>query len=223
MLLFRTASFALALTAGLLGGCATSRSELSIATPASATAPRLANPNAPTAVVRVVKDARMFEQKPSEPSTPSLGFEGSDKATFEIKQRAVGRKRNSFGMALGDVLLQQGQSVEGLVRDSITEALRESGYNVVAGGAVTTPSMEISADIKKFWSWVQPGFVAITVKSEIAVDLTVSSKTGVTPVSVSVEDPRQFVTDSAWLEAIQKALAAFRAQAVRVLPKGPQP
>ena len=34
-----------------------------------------------------------------------LGFEGSAKSTAEIKARAIGRKRNGFGKALGDVLI----------------------------------------------------------------------------------------------------------------------
>ena len=196
----------------LLGGCATNRSEVRLAQP-GVPATRSPNVNAPTAVIRTVSDERTFEQAPDEPSTPSLGFEGALQATAEAKSRAIGRKRNTFGKALGDVFLQDGQTVEGIVRENLAAALREAGFNV-RGEQVTDPaSLVIDVHVKKFWAWVQPGFWAITVNADISTDLDISTASSPLPVTIHVEDARQFVTDSAWIETIEKALQSYRREA----------
>ena len=204
-----------------LEGCATTRSEVQIpSAPPQATI--AANPDAPRAVLRVVKDSRRFEQAPGDPSTPSLGFEGAEKATADTRLRAVGRKRNGFGQAIGDVLLQQGQTVEGLVRAALVQALGDAGYNVVAASD-TGPSLEIDAQINRLWAWIEPGFWAITLRSEVAVDLALSNRNGPATVAVSVADPHQFITDSDWIETIGKALSAFRIEAARKIPPAVRP
>lgn len=193
----------------LLGGCATSRSELQLAQP-SLPAVQSLNANAPTAVIRTVKDERTFEQAPDEPSTPSLGFEGALQATAEAKARAIGRKRNTFGKALGDVFLQDGQTVGGIVRENLAAALREAGFNVLGEQATEPASLVIDVHIRKFWAWIQPGFWAITVNADISTDLDLSSASSPLPVTIHVEDARQFVTDSVWVETIEKALQSYR-------------
>jgi len=67
MLERRVASIAL-----LIATFATSRSEVQLtSTPATRAVPERAD--APTAIIRTVKDERTFEQAPKQPSTPSLG------------------------------------------------------------------------------------------------------------------------------------------------------
>jgi hypothetical protein len=212
MLNTRFLTLALLATALLLGGCATSRSELRLASP-SQLATQPLNASAPTVVIRTVKDERTFEQAPDEPSTPSLGFEGVLQATAEAKARAIGRKRNTFGKALGDVFLQDGQTVVGVVRENLTTALREAGFNVREEKAAEPGSLLVDVHIKKFWAWVQPGFWAITVNADISTELDISSASSPTPVTVHVEDARQLVTESAWIETIEKALQSYRREA----------
>ena len=201
----------------VLGGCATSRSELKLASPAptQTTAHRA---NAPTAVIRTVKDDRIFEQAPGDPSTPSLGFEGALQATAEAKSRAIGRKRNTFGKALGDVFLQDGQTVESVIRENLATVLVGAGYNVRNEPAGEPPALLIDVRIGKFWAWVQPGFWAITVNTDIATDLQLSTTAIAIPVTVHVEDPRQIVTDSAWIEAVETALQVYRREVAQKLP-----
>ena len=153
MTVFRTIRAALVIATIVLTGCATSRSELRLIAP-SASLPVAALHDAPIAVIRSVKDVRRFALAPSDPSTPSLGFEGAEKATAEVRSRAIGRKRNTFGMAMGDVLLQEGQTVDALVRDALTSALRDNGFNVLASGNGTPPKLEIDVQITTFWSWI---------------------------------------------------------------------
>ncbi len=52
-----------------------------------------------------VEDDRKFQDKPASADIPSLKGEQSN-ATVEEKARAVARKRNGYGKALGDILLK---------------------------------------------------------------------------------------------------------------------
>lgn len=204
-------------TAMALGGCATNRSELQIGAGPSSQS-RSTNVNAPTAVIRSVKDERIFEQAPRQANIPSLGFEGATQATAETKLRAIGRKRNGYGMALGDVLLQDGQTVESVVRENLASVLQDAGYNVRTGGTLDNASLVIDVRIQEFWAWIHPGFWSITVNTDISTDLMLSTMPNSIPVVVHVKDPQLIVTDSAWIEAIGKGLDAFRHEAARKLP-----
>jgi hypothetical protein len=208
-------ALALVVASAVLGGCATSRSEIKIAPPAVAAAPAT-KPRA--VVIQSVRDERSFATAPSEPSTPSLGGEGSSDA---VKARAIARKRNGYGQALGDVLLQDGQTVTGLVRENVAAAFRQAGYRVANDVASAGPSpLLVDVRIRKFWSWLQPGFVAITLHSTIETDLQLAGGGPVTTVSVNTQDSRQIAGDSAWIETVEKALEAYRLQAAGKL-QGP--
>jgi hypothetical protein len=164
-------------------------------------------------LIRNVLDERVFEQAPSDPSIPSLGFEGANAAPDAIKARAVGRKRGGFGKALGDVLLQEGQSVTGLMRESVAAALQDAGYRVVsapeAGGP---PPLVVDVHVKQFWSWFQPGFWAITLNANVETGIDVVSVKPV-HVKVHVEQAGLAATDGAWLEIVDKARQAYRVEA----------
>lgn len=191
-------------------GCATSRSEIKLSSPAM-----LSNTNVSsgrTAVIRSIKDERVFEQAPKDPSTPSLGFGGADQSSTELKARAIGRKRNTYGKALGDVLLQSGQTVEGVVRENLAAALTQAGYQVKSEDAAGALPLVIDVRIKQFWAWFQPGFWAITLNTNIVTDLDLSGAATPTTINVHAEDSRQAATESAWMEIVGKALDDYRAQ-----------
>ncbi|WP_157719145.1 hypothetical protein [Halopseudomonas salegens] len=86
-----------------------------------------------------VVDNRVFEEAPRDPPVPSLGFEGASAATDAIKARAIGRKRDSYGKALGDILLPEGQSVEQLIRLHATTAFNDTGWQVVDIAVIAKP------------------------------------------------------------------------------------
>jgi hypothetical protein len=201
-------------TTVVLSGCATSRSELRLTSPVSSRA-TTSNAAAPIVVIRSVKDERVFEQAPRQANIPSLGFEGATGATADAKLRAIGRKRNTYGMALGDVFLQDGQTVESVVRENLASALQDAGYNVRNAEAAGASATVIDVHIKQFWAWIHPGFWAITVNTDIVTDVTLSTSPNSIPVVVHLKDARMLVTDSAWLEAIDKALQAYRVEAAQ--------
>jgi hypothetical protein len=161
-----------------------------------------------------VKDERIFEQAPKEASTPSLGFEGADKATAETKTRAIGRKRGGYGKAMGDVLLQSGQTVESVIRENLSAALVQAGYQVKNENTAGQSPLVIEVHIKQFWAWFQPGFWAITLNANIGTDLIVSGAQSPISINSHTEVNRQAATESAWMDIIDKALEDYRAQVV---------
>lgn len=198
------------LAMAVLGGCATTRSEIALSAPVAA-APATGKP----VVIRSVKDERVFEQAPRDPGTPSLGFEGAAQASAETRARAIGRKRNTYGQALGDVLLQPGQTVEGVVRENLSAALQQAGYRVVAEKDAGGSALVADVRIKQFWSWLQPGFWSITLHTAVTTDVDFSGRPQT--IRVKTSEGLQVATDGNWIEAVGKALAAYRAEAARVL------
>ena len=196
---------------GVLAGCATSRSEIRLNSPAAASADAV-TPNGKTVVIRSVTDERVFEQSPKDPSTPSLGFEGSAQASADTKSRAIGRKRNGFGKAMGDVLLQSGQTVESVIRENLKAAFEQAGYQVKTEEAAGASPLLVDVHVKQFWAWFQPGFWALTLKSNISTDLTLSGTQSPTTISVHAEETRQMATEGAWMEIVEKALKEYRAE-----------
>lgn len=198
----------LAMLAGLLGsGCATNRGILDV---------RVTEPQNPASgravVIARVTDSRVFELAPLEPSIPSLkGGEIGDKA---ITSRAIARKRNGYGMAIGDILLPEGRTVEALVREALVKSFREAGYRVIDGTASANDKANatpIEADIEQFWSWVTPGFWALTMEFEAKVRIkgdVPSFKNGET-VRGYVELHTQAAGTRAWENTINKGIDEF--------------
>ncbi len=190
-----------------LCGCATNRSVVDISLPVLG---EISKSNGKEIFINSVIDNRKFEIKPSEPSTPSLdpGEEQGDK----IKLRAIARKRNGFGMGLGDILLSEDKSVDLLINTAIRQALIENGYKVVSNKEqITNNTYIVDAKINKLWSWMNPGFFAITLSTEISTEIAVKNNniTNEKVVSVNSSDTFQTGIDSNWVEVMQSALKAY--------------
>ena len=75
-------------------------------------------------------------------------------------------------MAMADILLPEGRTVEQLVREAVTTAFRDRGYLVVDDTSpVNAKALPLSVDIRQFWSWFTPGFWAISIEFESIVIL----------------------------------------------------
>ena len=114
-------------------------------------------PDGPTVRVVAPTDARAFELRPPKPSIPSLKNGEIDDPS--ITSRAVARKRNGFGAAMGDILLPEDRTVQMLVEEAVVRALREAGYRAVPSSSPadgTTP--EVQTRIEQLWAWMTPGF-----------------------------------------------------------------
>lgn len=186
----------------LLGGCATSREVVTL------NAKQVSNPTSGKALKMVsVTDNRAFQVKPSTPSIPSLMDD--DIGNKALTSRAIARKRNGFGQALGDVLLPEGQTVARLTEDALSRAFRESGYRVLtAADAGYAEAVPVTAQVDQFWAWLTPGFWAITVESKINV--RVKGGDGVlnseTPIEGSAKQGMQIVTSDDWMNMVERAI-----------------
>lgn len=190
----------------ILTGCAIGRSELNIQVPTG----QIGQNNGKQVYVNAVTDQRAFQLKPASPDIPSLDPTG-DQAE-NVKSRAIGRKRNSYGMALGDIVLQQGETVQSITQKSIQEAFSEKGYSVISNKElVTGDTYVVDASINKFWAWMNPGFVTITLSSEISTDLTIKSGDSTKSQNVSVKAADSFGTgvEDNWVEVIQKSIRLY--------------
>ncbi|MCK4840164.1 MAG: hypothetical protein KAS94_15265 [Desulfobulbaceae bacterium] len=151
------------LITALMSGCATNRGIIDL----QVTAP--ANPQGGTLVkISRVTDSRVFELKPTSASIPSL--KNGEIGNKAITARAIARKRNGFGKAMGDILLPEGKTVEILTREALVRSLREKGFQVLEP---SDPGYEnaiaVEADIYQFWAWITPGFWAMKLDFEARV------------------------------------------------------
>lgn len=199
-----------------LTGCATSRSEVKLSMPAAPAQTAAVPANGKTVYIRSVTDERVFEENPSNPSVPSLGFGGAQKASADVKARAIGRKRSGFGHAEGDVLLQHGQTVTGVVEENLAAALRRAGYSVVtAPPAAGASPIVMDVAIKQFWAWFRPGFWETTLTCNIWTDLTVAERAKPVAIMIKSQQGHFAATDSAWIEVVKAALAKYQEQVLK--------
>ena len=208
-------AIAAAICAAVLGGCASGRSELAIDTPAAAVDSSV-DESAPSIAIRSVSDLRVFEQEPKEPSTPSLGLGGADGATETAKMRAVGRKYNGHGEALGDVLLVPSSTVSNLIRRHFAAAAAGAGYRVVDAGDA---DVAVDIMIERFWSWTDPGPSKIGITSVVETDVIFTGRNHTETVSVRTREGYDLITDAVWRANIQQALATYRDEVTAVLSK----
>lgn len=203
----RFISFIFLISLLVLTGCATSRSVVSINTP------KLEHStisNNKSVYIEAVNDQRVFEVAPKQPSIPSL--DSSEESGAAITSRAIARKRNTFGAGLGDILLQEGQTVELLISKCLIEAFEVKGYKIVTSKEqIDRNTYLVTAHINKFWSWMNPGFWAITLSTEIATDIHIQSsgKKWQTNIFTSASDTFQTGVDGNWLEVMNSALKNY--------------
>ncbi len=186
----------------LASGCATTRGEINLRVlpPANPTS------GAPVKIAQV-KDRRVFQINPRDPSIPSLMDDEINNTG--ITGRAIARKRGGFGKALGDILLPEGQTVPKLVGDALTRAFRESGYRVLQpedNGYAEASA--ITADIDQFWAWFTPGFWAITL--EFRADVRIQGEIGPFQTGNSVQgsarESGMAATSDTWKAVVDKGV-----------------
>lgn len=160
----------------LLGGCATSRSYMRL--DVSHSSATVTTPTGKAVAIDTVQDARKFEEKPSDPSVPSLKSGEEYKLDAEQRKRAIARKRNGYGMAMGDILLDGDQTVETLTRGLVADCFARHGFQVIApGSAAPADALHVNTTIDEFWAWFTPGMW--TVDMEAKIHTVIRTATGV--------------------------------------------
>lgn len=198
----------LLLAVSVLGGCATSRSVIDASVPATNVAPQAANGQ--EVFINLPKDNRVFEIAPGEPNIPSL--DPSESSGDSIRARAIGRKRSGFGKALGDILLPEGQTVAALTKASIRRAFQAKGYRVLDDKEqISSNTYVVDTDLQKFWSWINLGFMSLTLSTEISanIDIKRAGESDRKTISVKASDTFQTAAEGNWAEVMKKAQKIF--------------
>jgi len=191
-----------------LGGCATTRGvvDLNVEDEVSGTLERESRGKV---FLGSIIDGRVFELKPQQPFIPSL--KNGEITNSELKARAIARKRNTFGRAMGDIMLPEGRTVIDVVRENVKIALRNSGYEVVE--AHSSDAEEIEIEINKFWSWFIPGFWALKIEfqSELEFQTELAGLRSDALVEGYAHQKHQAATEGAWLQTIGVGMDNLRA------------
>jgi hypothetical protein len=152
-----------------------------------------------------VSDRRVFQVNPSDSSVHSLR---DDKiADTALTARAIARKY--AGRPAGDVILPEGRTVADLVREAVTKAFRESGYQVLASGDVGYDGViPVAIEVVRFWAWEDPASSKANLKFEGELRITGdvgSFKTGEI-VRASAQVSRIVTSTPAWREVFALGL-----------------
>jgi hypothetical protein len=155
-------SWSLLLLAGwICGGCVTGHRVIDLKVPAGTPAAARGQ----VSIVTVV-DHRKFENSPAEPSTPSIDGDVT-KMTAEQLTSYIGRQRNMYGKAMGDVKLPDGQTVVLKAKALVTEGFARRGYSPSPNG---TP---VEVEITEFWTWFTPGFWYVGFDARVQCRVTI--------------------------------------------------
>ncbi|HXA79806.1 MAG TPA: hypothetical protein VNV14_00935 [Opitutaceae bacterium] len=203
--------FCLALAFSLFGsGCVLGRRTVDLPVPTATSLPASKG----TVAINSIVDARHFENNPDHPSTPSIDGDINSQSAEQLST-VIGRQRNGFGHAMGDVALPPGETVQTRVKELVAQGFARRGYTVT-----TSASANYTVDVKinSFWAWTPYGpFIAsvdcsFTAKHDgLTQTFTVqgSGATGVMPMG----------TDSDWREAYTHAFEDFLAHFDQELTK----
>lgn len=214
-------SLLLAMAAFGASACATSRGVIDIRPDVG-----IAPSEGPAVVLSAVEDRRRFEVAPRDASVPSLKDRRIDDVS--ITSRAIARKRNTYGKALGDVLLPEGRRVEDVVAEAVTLALHGRGYRVLSPGeAAGAEADSLRVEILEMWAWATPGFWAMHLESRLHLRIT-----GTRPPFHGGREFRGYVrlatqaaTGAAWKNTIDKGIRSLIEDIDRQLssPDSPPP
>lgn len=164
-----------------------------------------------------ITDDRQFQHDPPDPSIPSIS---GDLAKLSVTQRdrMIGRQRNTFGKAVGDVSLPEDDSVTQRVRLLVEQGLAKSGYQVTSDQRAPNT---VTISIQNFWGWMTPGFFALTFEVKIACAITATGPNGPHTIIVNGHGMNhgQVAKNENWLEAFEPAFDDFVANLAAI--KGP--
>lgn len=186
-----------------LSGCATTRGLVSLESPEKPVSSSVAVQK--IAVINMVDDIRVFEDKPKQANIPSLKG-GLEKATELEKSKAIARKRNGYGKAMGDILLKD-ETVSSVLQKRVEAALLKSGYTIIPASQVSKPDLVLNVKVEKFWSWMQPGFSYITLNTEIETEIqNTNDPDKIIHTYSKISKPTAMASGSRWIKTINEAL-----------------
>lgn len=157
--------------------------------------------------IAFIEDKRIFEAKPSSPSTPSVNGDLA-KTSKEKLATLIGRQRNGYGMAMGDVALPNSETVQTEMKALLKEGLESRGYIVTDN---KNAPVIVDVDIKKFWAWFSPGMFAVSFEASLACQINFADAKGSKVLDVAGYglNKGQVASDANWALAYQRAFDDF--------------
>jgi uncharacterized lipoprotein YajG len=184
-------------------GCVTGQRSFPLAIPTQGNPP----PTQGMVYIAAVTDDRAFQNKPSDPSTPSIDGDVT-KLSAQKKDRMIGRQRNGFGKAMGDIALPLDESVTERTRLLVAQGLARKGYQVSTDANAANL---VSVSVKEFWAWSTPGFWALTFEAKLSCEITVKNSSGLHTATVKGDglNHGQVAKNANWKEAYDPAFEEF--------------
>jgi hypothetical protein len=154
-----------------------------------------------------IEDNRVFQNKPSDPSIPSIDGDVHS-LTPKEKGMMIGRQRGAFGRALGDIALPADDSVVERTRRLLEEGFRSRGYSITSDSSAPTSA---SAKIGRFWAWYTPGIWMQRFQARVYCTITLSKSDDTTTIDVQGygSNRGQIVSNANWQLAYQRAFQDF--------------
>lgn len=187
----------------LLSGCVTGTRNIDLTPPGYQSDKKASG----SVYIGSITDSRAFEAKPSSPSTPSVNGDLS-KTSKEKLNSLIGRQRNGYGKAMGDVALPAGVTVQSEMRDLLAAGLQARGYTVTQD---KNAPATMNVDIEKFWAWFSPGMWAVSFESNLqcSIDVTQKGKKKELKVVGYGVNKGQVASDANWALAYERAFEDF--------------
>ncbi len=164
--------------------------------------------------IRNVTDGRKFENEPKDASIPSIYDRRVEDVKSEEKNIYIGRKRlGAFGKAMENIVLDRGQTVTGVIKNSVSKAFLNNGYYVLQDkDQVNQNTLIVDIDIFKFWSFFRPGFWTFSITANIKSDITINSKKIKTDVEHFEKFHGTFNIDKDYQKVVNAALKIYEEQ-----------
>jgi len=120
--------------------------------------------------IGTIEDQRVFQNKPTDPSIPSIDGDVA-KCSKEELATMIGRQRNGYGHAMGDIALPAGDSVLNRTRALLEEGLKRRGYTIASNPASAGTA---TVKIDEFWAWFTPGMWTVSFQSDVVCKITIT-------------------------------------------------
>jgi len=138
--------------------------------------------------------------------------------TAAHKSQMIGRQRNTYGAALGDVGLVNGETVESKMEGLVKDAFARKGYAV---NSDKNADHGLSVKINEFWAWFSPGLWTISFEARINCTITLSSQEGTKTFHTTGYgiNKGQIASDANWQLAYTRAFENYVENLVEELDK----
>jgi uncharacterized lipoprotein YajG len=189
----------------MLAGCATSRGYLDLTIPQET----ITKQNGMQVYIRSIQDNREFQIRPSSPDIPSFGSK-KDQADQTIKSRTIARKRNGYGKAMGNIFLEENQSVQTVIYDAVKNSLNSLGFDVTNDkNSAKSDAIVMDISIDKFWSWMNIGVWTLRVDTIIKTSISVVTPAKTFITETYAKNPCQVGSAANWKKAMRMAINSY--------------